>query len=119
MTGYLDAMNKQKLSDLLEQTVNRYSKYPFQRISELPDDLFVEIDSGGIPSTNPDYWQIEIEPLQKWNENNLQVIQLMINVRGGTFHLGSIIEFYSNGNVSFSKEIFEFINGIPHSLESR
>lgn len=107
------AITKDQLVTLISSAIGEYLNWPFEFVNNLPDDTFVERE-GGTPGI--DGWQIEIMPLQRWFEGETEVIQLDVTISDGEVNIVAVIEYYSNGDVSYYGPLMEIIDGIPHPI---
>jgi hypothetical protein len=110
-------MQTDHMKNLLRNAVIKYIALPFEYYSSLnKKDLFEEFGLEG-DRLESDYCQIEVCLLDRFMENNIEVLHVPITARDGYQEFGVDLFFYSNGRVRWDEKLYEFLDGIPYSVD--
>lgn len=110
-------MQTDHLIALLSDAITRYLAQSFDHFSSLGDEhLFEEI---GTPGGGPDgdYCQIEVEILDRFEENGIKVIHVPVTVQDGYKQFGATLFFYGDGRTCWDNTIYEFQEGVPYPIK--
>ena len=112
-------METLRLKALLDDAIERYMKQPFEWFTSLGDEH--SFDEIGTPSDSMEsgYCQIEVEVLDRFVENGVQVLHVPVTARDERKQLEAHLFFYADGRVRWDKTIYELRDGIPHPINQR
>lgn len=109
-------METSRLKEILNDAIERCMKRPFDWFVALGDEhLFEEVGTPG-DKLNSGYCQIEIEILDRFSENDVQVLHVPVTARDEHKQLGADLFFYADGRMRWDKTIYEFRDGIPYPV---
>jgi hypothetical protein len=109
-------MDTAQLKNILKNALAKYAKYSYQQLLLIGEEHIFEEHGDPIQDISS-YWQIELDVLQKWSEEGIEVLQVPVRVRDGKGNvLGGDLYFQSDGVVEISENIYRIDKGVPKNI---
>ncbi|MEW8693411.1 MAG: hypothetical protein AB2535_20435 [Candidatus Thiodiazotropha endolucinida] len=106
-------MDTTQLKNILKNALEKYAKYSYQELLLIGEEHIFEEHGDPTHDINS-YWQIELDVLQKWLEDGVEVLQVPVRIRDGEGNvLGGDLYFRSDGVVEISENIYRIDKGVP------
>lgn len=111
-------MDRNKLMGLLVAAADRYAGMTYVEVCSLDSDgLSEEGQESGAQGAAFD-WQLEARILQRWKENEVEIVQLLLSISDGNHEFGTVVDYSSSGESS-KGEVVEYIDGAATPIRNQ
>ena len=116
MTGSLNEfLRRQFCIEKLMWAARECRGWTYAYVSTLENEPILAWTNDTSGSDTP-FWGVEICPLQRWQEDSNNVIQIAISIHDEPLHFGTVMEFYSDDRQPDLNDVAEFFHGLPTKL---
>jgi hypothetical protein len=110
----VDQVQIEELKRRLLEATERYRRTSYDDISKLGERRIFEEE--GTPSSGGSYCQVEIAILDRYVEDDADVLHVSIAARDEKNMLSAELFFYPNGKVRWNGAVYQYRDGVPEVL---